>query len=161
MYEVLFVCTGNSCRSHMAEGILKSMLQKEGIDSIQVESAGTHAPQGMPPTQNAILTTIEHGIVITHHRALVLTSEMVNAADLILVMEKSHQSFIREHFPRGSKKVHLLKGFDGTGFGRDVEDPVGGDMEVYRACYEELEDEIKRILPTIINYAENRDLSEN
>ena len=104
---------------------------------------------------NSLRRTVGSRDIFRVHEAV------VNAADLILVMEKSHQSFIREHFPRGSKKVHLLKGFDGTGFGRDVEDPVGGDMEVYRACYEELEDEIKRILPTIINYAGNRDYPEN
>jgi protein-tyrosine phosphatase len=134
----------------MAEGILKALLEKEGICTIRVESAGTHAPEGMHPTQNAILTSIEHGITIADHRARVLTSEMVHDADILFVMEESHRLFINHYFPEGKNKVHLLKAFGAAGRSGEVKDPIGGDLTIYRSCFEELEVEIKRILPEII-----------
>ena len=154
MYKILFVCTGNSCRSPMAEGILQYLLREQGIKDILVESAGTHAPQGMPPTQNAILVTTERGIDIMGHRARILTREMIEDADLILVMEKSHTIFIRNYFPRGKHKTHLLKTFPSEDYEDEVYDPIGGDLTIYRSCVEELDREIRRVLPEIIRRAD-------
>jgi protein-tyrosine-phosphatase len=154
VFKILFVCTGNSCRSPMAEGILKHLLREQGIKDILVESAGTHSPQGMPPTQNTILVTTERGIDIMSHRARMLTSEMIEDADLILVMEKSHTIFIRNHFPRGKHKTHLLKTFSSEDYEEDVYDPIGGDLNIYRSCVEELDKEIRRVFPEIIHRAD-------
>ena len=147
--KILFVCTGNSCRSPMAEGILKHLLKKEGVDSVLVESAGTMAPEGMAPTNNALLAMVERGLDISGHRARTLTKEMVEDSDLIFVMEKAHQRFVEHMVPSAREKVFLLKAYRANGEKREVEDPIGGDLEVYRNAYDELEREIQRVFPMI------------
>lgn len=134
----------------MAEGILKSLLEKRGRKGVVVESAGTMAPVGMAPTSLAMLTTIEMGIDISHHRARLLTPKMVEEADLILVMERAHKHFIRSLLPSVKSEVFLLKAYGRKGEEAEVVDPIGGDLEIYRACYQELEKEIRRILPDIV-----------
>jgi len=149
-FHVLFVCTGNSCRSPMAEGILKNMLQKRGIKHIQVSSAGTMAPHHMPPTNYAIITTVEKGVDIASHRSQPLTEDMAESADLILVMENSHKRFVKNLSPLSREKTFLLKKFGKRGRSLEVADPIGSDLEIYRTCCEEMENEILRILPEII-----------
>lgn len=137
----------------MAEGILKHLLREQGIKGIGVESAGTHSPEGMPPTQNAILVTTERGIHIMGHQARILTSEIVEDSDLILVMEKAHLLFIRNYFPEGRHKIHLLTSFDSGNSEDDVYDPIGGDLPRYRSCFKDLDKEIRRVLPKIAELA--------
>lgn len=149
-FHVLFVCTGNSCRSPMAEGMLKRMLEIRGIKHIHVSSAGTMAPHHAPPTNYAIVTTVEKGVDISDHRSRSLTPEMAGSADLILVMENSHKRFIQNLLPEMLEKTFLLKGFGKRGRKLEIADPIGGDLDIYRTCYDEMEGEIKRVLPEII-----------
>ncbi len=148
--RVLFVCTGNSCRSPMAEWLLKDMLNQHGIQNVLVESAGTMAPQNRLPTNYTLMVMVERGIDISSHRSKILTKQMIEKADLILVMEKAHQLFIEEFMPSVHGKVFLLKSYGFTGCEEEVQDPIGRDLEFYRQCREELEIEIKRIFPDII-----------
>ena len=153
--NILFVCTGNSCRSPMAEGLLKSVLARKGVESVVVASAGTMAPVGMAPTSNTILTMVERGVDISQHRARLLTKDMVEEADLILVMEEAHRRFVEKFFPSARGKVFLLKAYGAPEEDEEmeVEDPIGGDLEIYRSCCEEIEGEIRRILPGILGLA--------
>ena len=148
--HVLFVCTGNSCRSPIAEWILKDLLNQHGIENILVESAGTMAPQNRLPTNYALMVMVERGIDISLHRSRILTKQMVEKADLILVMEKAHQLFIEELVPLSKGKVFLLKSYGSEGCDQDIQDPIGRDLEFYRYCREELEREIVRVLPDMI-----------
>ena len=134
----------------MAEGILKDMLKGQGISNVIVSSAGTLAPAGLKPTDYALITTIERGIDISQHTSRVLTEQMVDESDLVLVMEYGHLKFVQGLAPRSKKRVFLLKAFGKKGEMGEIADPIGFDLEFYRKCYNDLEDEIHRILPDIL-----------
>ena len=156
-FKILFVCTGNSCRSPMAEGILKKILTDQGISRIIVESAGTMAPYEMKPTAFAQITTIERGIDISKHRSIDISKSMIDKTDLILVMEKAHKRFIQNMTNAIEDKVFLLKGFGKRNeIEEEIEDPIGRDLEFYRSCYDSMEREIHRILPLILEKADQK-----
>jgi protein-tyrosine-phosphatase len=133
----------------MAEGILKKKLKEQQIKNVPVTSAGTMAPPGMAPTNYALMVSVEHGIDISKHRSAILIRKHVVIADLILVMEKAHRTFIEKFFPESKGKVFLLKSYESRQ-NEEIDDPIGQDLETYRRCYDELEREIERILPFIL-----------
>ena len=111
-------------------------------------SAGTSAWNGAPASDGGLLVALEHGVDISGHRARQLTREIVHENDVILVMGPHHLE--RAEALGGEGKAHLLTHYAGHGSSdRAVSDPFGGDLEVYRATYEELEKEIKRVFDRI------------
>ena len=125
--HVLFVCTGNTCRSPMAEAILKSKTEKH-----TVSSAGLSVLLPAPAAENAVLVMGERGIDISEHRARQLTESAVQEADLILTMTEGHRKLLVTLFPSAEEKTHTLAEYGGTT--EDVPDPFGGSMETYRIC---------------------------
>lgn len=148
---ILFVCTGNLCRSPMTEGFFKRRLEEEGKESAyRVRSAGTWAVEGTPASPNTIHAMAEHGIDLSKHQAHLLTVEDVREADLVVVMEEEHARAILRELPEEEGKVHLLT--EVAGREGDVEDPYGADLASYRetageilALVEEGFDEILRL----------------
>jgi len=136
--RILTVCTGNICRSPMAEGMLKKM--PAGLRNISVASAGTHALTGNPATDFALIAAHEKGIDISGHRARLLEPALIQDSDIILCMEPSHAEWVISVSPSSAKKVYILADFSGPGkrLGK-IADPYGCGIPEYRECINTIE----------------------
>lgn len=134
MQRILFVCTGNTCRSPMAEAILKS----KKIDGVDVKSAGIYAATGSEASAHA-KKVLEDNHIEHQHSSKLLDRESVQWADLILTMTGSHKHAILQQYPETSSKVFSLKEFTGEHYDVDVVDPYGGSLDIYRETYQELD----------------------
>lgn len=151
---ILFVCTGNSCRSIMAEGILRKYLCDRGRTGIRVMSAGVGTIDGLPPAKNTVDVMNEYGMDVSSYRSRSLTNEMIARADLILVMEEGHRDEIIRRVPDARSKTFLLRQY-----GREcdepslvdfnVPDPIGLPPEDYRYSMNIIREEIKRAMESI------------
>ncbi len=127
IFSILVICTGNTCRSPIALGLLKEALKGERV---VVSSCGIAAPVGSPPTKFAIEVAKSFGVDISGHRARVFRPEMATGADLILVMEKRHKERIALTVPEAEGKIRLLGGYPDEE--REIPDPIGRSFEVYQ-----------------------------
>jgi protein-tyrosine-phosphatase len=148
--SVLFVCTGNSCRSVMAEGLMRKYLKELGKGDIEVSSAGIGTVGGFPPTDETVKVMKDEGVDVSSHRSVRLNEEIVKDADLILVMEEGHREFIDSNFPEGSYRTYLLKEYgrkDGPSYPESpgIADPIAKPIEFYRLAMEIIKDQVDRI----------------
>lgn len=145
MTEILLVCTGNTCRSPMAEALLRHKLTERGVTGVNVISAGTGAWDGAPASEGAYLVGLEHGLDLSSHRARLLTRELASEADLVLTMAKHHLARVEQLGAAG--KSHLLGEYAGrAGDLAELSDPFGGDLDGYRETFEELDDMLEAIV---------------
>ena len=103
--SVLFVCTGNSCRSIMAEALLRKRLKELGKDYVDIRSAGIRALSGMAPTENTVTVMKEEGVDVSGLKSKDITNDMIRNSDLILVMERLHKVEILRRVPEASSKT--------------------------------------------------------
>ena len=129
----------------MAEAIARSVASERGLHDVEMASAGTAAWDGAPASDGSLLVALERQCDLSGHRARLLTREVVDEAELILVMSPHHLERVEALGGRG--KAHLLTSYASNGgSSRAVSDPFGGDLSVYRDTYDELEREIRRAL---------------
>ena len=145
-FRILFVCTGNTCRSPMAVGVLKKLLPPELLRRVDIDSAGVGARDGDRASEGALEAAGSRGVDISGHRAKKLTRALLNRADLILVMEKAHMDRVREMCPSRMEHVMLLTelGRPDVAGSREISDPIGGSTEVYRRCFSQIEISLAR-----------------
>lgn len=144
---ILIVCTGNSCRSVMAAGLLKRLLGAG--DNYQIITAGTAGLSGLEPTRETVQVMSEQGIDVSGHRSQALTDEMLYKADLILVMSQRQREHILKRSPHTAHKVHLLAEY---GLGEeqkqlvhpDIDDPIGRSLDFYRKIFKIIKENIIR-----------------
>nr|WP_295947319.1 low molecular weight protein arginine phosphatase [uncultured Agathobaculum sp.] len=138
MDKIIFICTGNTCRSPMAEGLFRAH-GGEDKTGLTAASAGLFTQDGMPASQNAVAAAAELGADITAHRSRMLTPELARDAHYLVCMTGAHYDRLCELFPDCADKVFTL-------LPEDISDPFGGDLETYRRAAAEIDKGVRSII---------------
>ena len=149
MKKIMFICSGNTCRSPLAEGLFKKYLQENNITDIEVGSAGVGAFPGDAVSINSILVAGNRGVDISDHRARNVNPEHILTTDLFFCMSESHKAVLSRHCD--SEKVVVL----------NVPDPFGRPIEVYEECAKQLEGKFPEILERVQNTVFIREMAES
>ena len=138
MDKIVFICTGNTCRSPMAEGLFKALNgeQKTGLEAI---SAGIFTNNGMPASENAVIVAKELGADISNHKSQMLNGDIVNDAKYLVCMTGAHYDQILLKFPNVSDKLFTL-------LPTDIDDPFGGNINEYRSCATQIKSAVESII---------------
>lgn len=152
--NIMFICTGNTCRSAMAEGLMKKMLEDKGITNIKVCSAGLRASTGEYSTDEAIMVMKEeYDVNLLNHQSVNVKNTNIKDMDLILCATHAHLTTLEYMYPELAHRIFTIKEY---AYGpdvqdKDIDDPWGYPVDVYRKCAKEIYDALKLIVDKITN----------
>jgi tRNA threonylcarbamoyl adenosine modification protein (Sua5/YciO/YrdC/YwlC family) len=139
-YTLLFVCTGNSCRSVMAKGLMEKFVNEAGFaEKVRINSAGTSTFAGIGAAPNTVSVMREEGVDVSGHIGKNINKDMLKRSDIVFVMEKAHKDFIVNIMPEMEDKIRLLRE------GQDIPDPIGRSLEEYRNIRKVIKEEVQDI----------------
>ena len=150
--KVMFICTGNTCRSVMAEGLFKKMLQDRNRTDVKVYSSGIHASTGQYATDEAIIVMKEdYDVNILQHKSTNTKDSNIKDMDLILCATHGQLTTVEYWYPEIVHKIFTIKEY---AYGpeikdKDIDDPWGYPMEVYKKCAKEIYDALEKIIEKI------------
>lgn len=150
-FTILFVCTGNTCRSPMAEGALRNLLEEERPGNFEVVSAGTMGASGFPATLYAVEAAKIRDADISNHGSQPLTAQLIDSVDLIFGMTAGHVAEVVRLVGDAGDKTYLFKNFpESNHHGEGVDDPIGQSLERYNETFLEIHEFLDRKLQDIV-----------
>ena len=151
--KIMFICTGNICRSAMAEGMMKKLVNEKNIKDIEICSCGIYAETGDYSTYNAIEAAKLYGADISNHKSANIRNSNITEMDVILCATNSHKQNVLFLYPNLNGKVFTMKeyaGLDKNSNDMDINDPWGYDLNVYYNCAKEIEECLEKIVERFV-----------
>jgi protein-tyrosine-phosphatase len=149
--NILFVCTGNTCRSPLAEGFLKKLLKEHSFGGVEIGSAGLAALPGSSASLHAVKVALENSVSLDEHKARLVNAELITKADLIIIMEPGHRQQLLDRYSHASDKIYLLRHFARYGSQeRGIPDPYGTNLDAYRFCFEDIKECVESLLEWLL-----------
>lgn len=146
--SILFVCTGNSCRSVMAERLLKKIIEEKKIKNIEISSAGISHIEDMPAMPLTLQVLKDEGIDASEHRSRFLTSNLLDESNIVLTMTCEQKDYLRKFYPFHRDKIFTLKEYAENSF-LNIEDPIFGTLEIYKICLEKIKEALYNLVKKI------------